>query len=135
MSDNPFAPPATATGIKWEDHKGDLLLVEPKAYETEITTAYGPSDAVRADVTVVAKDGTATETFNDVLIFPKVLVSQTKSLVGQMILARLIQGAAKPGQSPPWMLDEANAADTKVGLKFLESRKETTFVRVGPDDL
>lgn len=122
MSD-PFANPATPSGIQWDDHKGRLLLIEPKAVEFGIQTAFGEKDAIRADVTIIdAPD--APEVYDDALIFPGVLISQTRSLIGEKVLGRLSQGAAKSGQKPPWRLDEATDADRDIGVKYLDSREK-----------
>lgn len=135
MSDNPFSAPAAAQGIKYEDHKGRLFLVEPKKVEEGIATNFGEKEAVRADVTVIDAEG-APAVYIDTLIFPQVLISQTRSLIGQMVLGRLGQGQAKPGQKPPWMLEEASDADTKIGLKYLESRTQVNpFASVSADEL
>lgn len=119
---NPFAAPATPAGIQWDDHKGRLLLIEPKAVESDIQTAFGEKNAVRADVTVIDAPEEP-EVYEDALIFPGVLISQTRSLVGQKVLGRLSQGVAKSGQKPPWRLDEATDDDVAVGTKYLESRQ------------
>lgn len=119
---NPFTAPATASGITWEDQLGRLLLIEPTAVETGISTTFGEKDAVRADVTVIDADG-APEEYRDALIFPGVLISQTRSLIGQKVLGRLGQGVAKPGQKPPWRLDDPTDADVETGKRYLESRK------------
>lgn len=122
MSNHPFKGPAQASGIQWEDHLGRLLLIEPKSVETDIQTAFGSKDAVRADVTVIDADG-APEEYPDALIFPAVLISQTRSLVGEQVLGRLNQGTAKPGQKPPWRLNEPTGDDISIGIKYLDSRK------------
>lgn len=107
----PFATPsAPSGGITWADHKGALLLIEPLSFESEITTAFGVADAVKASVNVIDGEG-AGESYDETLIFPKILISQTKNQVGQKVLGRLTQGQAKPGQSAPWMLDAAGPED------------------------
>jgi hypothetical protein len=122
MSNNPFSKPAAASGIQWEDHIGRLLLIEPIALETGINTNFGEKDAVRADITVVdAPDGPQEHT--DALIFPSVLISQTRSLIGEKVLGRLAQGVAKPGQKPPWRIEDATDDDVAIGVKYLDSRK------------
>lgn len=116
-----FDKPASATGIKWEDHKGRLLLIEPSALETGVPTSLGDKDAVRATVTIIDHPDGAEE-YNDTLIFPKVLISQTRSMVGKKVLGRLGQGQAKPGQNAPWRLDDYTDADAKAAGDYITKR-------------
>lgn len=118
MSASPFATPATANGIKWADIKGSLVLIEVLAHEKDIQTAFGDSDAIRANVAVLDGDSKG-ETYPDCLIFPKALVSQLRPRIGAKVLGRVTQGAAKAGQSAPWLLSEATPEDEKVGIAFL----------------
>jgi len=122
---NPFAAPASASGIQWADLLGRLLVIEPKALEKDIQTTLGAKDAVRADVHVI--DGASPESHDDVLIFPRVLISQTSSKVGEKVLGRLGQGQAKPGQSAPWTIQAPSEADIAAGMAWLEARKNNTF--------
>lgn len=122
MSNNPFSKPAAASGIQWEDHIGRLLLIEPTALETGIPTNFGEKDAVRANITVIDAPGGPQEHI-DALIFPSVLISQTRSLIGEKVLGRLTQGVAKPGQKPPWRIEDATEDDVAVGIKYLDSRQ------------
>jgi hypothetical protein len=120
---NPFSNPAAASGIQWEHLLGHLLLIEPSAVEKEIVTTFGAKEAVRADVTDLGDGAASTvEEYPDALIFPGVLISQTRSLIGEKVLGRLAQGTAKPGQKPPWRLDDATDADIAAGVKYLDSR-------------
>jgi hypothetical protein len=129
---NPFKKPASATGIQWAEHKGRLLLVEPHAFETGIMTTLGEKDAVRADVTIIdAPDGP--QEYRDTLIFPRALIGQTRSLIGERVLGRLGQGAAKPGQNAPWRIEDPTDADIGLGVSYLDSRQATTVT--GPADI
>lgn len=121
-NENPFERPASATGIQWAEHKGRLLLVEPKAYETGIVTSLGEKDAVRADVTIIDAPGKPEE-YVDTLIFPRALIGQTRAMVGKKVLGRLGQGQAKPGQNAPWRLDDPTADDIETGKKYLAARE------------
>jgi hypothetical protein len=113
-----FSAPATATGLDLKALLGSLLLIHVHDVETGINTSFGSTDAVRADVT--ALDGPqAGETFDDTLIFPRVLQSQLKSKIGEKVLGRLGQGQAKPGQSAPWVLNAATPADAELATKWL----------------
>ncbi len=115
---SPFAAPGTASGIDFKTLNGRLLLIEPSGVEAGIKTSFGEKEAVRATVTVL--DGPdAGEEYNDALIFPGVLIGQLRGRIGQKVLGRLAQGNAKPGQQPPWKLEEATAADQKIGLAHL----------------
>lgn len=110
MSASFAAPAAPGDGIKLADHLGGLLLVEVLSIETGIKTTFGDSDAVRANVYAIDGAGSPAE-YEDTLIFPKVLQGQLRKSVGQKVLGRLGQGSAKPGQSAPWLLNEASADD------------------------
>jgi hypothetical protein len=122
MTNDEFATPAAPGGIDWQGLHQHLLLVEPLSNETGISTVHGPTNAVRASVSVL--DGPAAGTVHeDALIFPKVLQGQVRSKIGQKVLGRLGQGVAKPGQTAPWMLLEATPQDVETARRFLASRK------------
>lgn len=120
---SPFsAPAAPSAGVDWQDLDGALLLIEPHSFETAIKTTFGDKDAVRADVVVLDGDK-AGEQFNDTLIFPLVLLGQLRQQIGQKVLGRLGTGNAKPGQKPPWKLNEATAADVEIGTAWLNKQQ------------
>lgn len=122
MTANPFAAPAAASsGIQWADHKGRLLVIEPLESVTGIQTSFGDADAVRANIHII--DGDAPASFDDGLVFPKILASQLRPKIGQKVIGRLSQGQAKPGQSAPWMLAEASEADVQAGVTWLNSQQ------------
>jgi len=131
MSSDQFDRPASSSGIRWEEHLGRLLLIEPHSVETEVRTVHGERDAVRADVTVL--DGPdAPVVCNDTLIFPSVLISQTRSKIGRRVLGRLSQGVAKSGQKPPWTLTEYTEADATVASRYLANRSRRTVTTPAP---
>lgn len=116
----PFNDPASGSGDKLplNDLNGNLLLFTVHELVHDIPTKFGISDAVRADVAVL--DGTTKgETYNDTLIFPRVLRSQLRDSVGEMVLGRLGQGEAKGGQDPPWLLFTASDDEKKIGERYL----------------
>lgn len=115
---NPFATPAAAGGVSWEDLDGRLLLIEPLSQEHGISTVHGEKDAIRANVTVLDGD-TPDEKFEDTLVFPLVLQGQLRPRIGQKVLGRLGKGVGKPGQKPPWKLAEATEAEIQVGTAYL----------------
>jgi len=123
-----FDGPGSAAGIVWADLKGRLLLITPHSTE-EIDTTFGLSKCVRADVVVVDAEIAEDKEFNDTLIFPKVLQSQVRGNIGtgRRNLGRLGQGAAKKGQSPPWMLEDPSDADKALAREWLKSSAAAPF--------
>jgi hypothetical protein len=113
-----FASPASATGINWADLNGSLLMVDVIEVVRDINTSFGPSNAVRATITVIDTIN-AGEVYADTLVFPKVLQSQLSPLIGQTVLGRLGQGQAKPGQSAPWMLADPTRDDNTLAAAFI----------------
>ncbi len=119
---NPFATPAPPSGgLNFESLAGRLLMVSPHALEDGISTSFGDKQAIRADV-VVLDGAAAPDVYDDTLIFPKVLIGQLRSKIGQKVIGRLAQGTAKAGQKPPWILAEGSADDIKVGTAYLSGQ-------------
>lgn len=117
------APPSG--GITWADHKGSLLIIEPISFETGINTSFGSADAVKAHVTVLTGPDEAEE-YPEALVFPKLLASQLRGSIGKKVVGRLNQGQAKPGQSAPWLLDEATADDLEKAKAYLAKQTVTS---------
>lgn len=118
-----FATPAASSGFTFDDHNGALLIVEVLGVEEEIPTTFGDKPAVRATVTVVDGDHQG-DVYTDTLIFPRVLIGQLRSNVGQQVLGRLGQGNAKPGQKPPWRLEDPTPADLAAAEKYVQTAEE-----------
>jgi hypothetical protein len=128
-----FTAPAAGGGsdVRPADLEGHLLVVEPLEYVASIPTSMGDKDAVR----VTIHDITDTETYEDVLWFPKVLVGSLKGRVGQKVLAVLGKGTAKPGQSAPWILIDATTDDdcVKAATAYLDSIAGNQFAAAEPE--
>lgn len=124
------APPSG--GIDWSSHKGSLLLIEPISFETGIKTSYGDADAVKANVHVITGEGGQSEDYAECLIFPKLLASQLKGQVGRKVVGRLSQGVAKPGQSAPWLLDEATADDIAKAQEWIAAQQTSSVASAKP---
>jgi hypothetical protein len=116
------APPAPNDGDKLDlkAMNGALLHITVKDIVRDIPTVHGISDAISADVVVL--DGTGKgDTYEDTLIFPKVLRSQLTQVVGTadpVVVARLGQGQAKPGKSAPWILTAPTADDLDTAKRY-----------------
>lgn len=131
-----FATPAAPSGgLDFKALHGALLLIDVLAVEDHVPTVHTKpgekSPAVRANVTVLDGDQ-ANETFEDTLIFPKILQSQVRARVGQKVLGRLTQGQAKPGQSAPWQLAEATQADITVAEAWVAANTGPAVVGAKP---
>ena len=115
---DPFDTPAHGDRIVFDELKGSLLLFTVHSVERGVETAFGDSDAIKCDVVVL--DGTHKDTtYENTLIFPRVLQGALSSKVGKKVLGRLGQGEAKKGQSPPWILEDPTDADKQVARDWI----------------
>lgn len=121
---DPFSSPATGGRFSAENNKDKLLLITPRSYEQGVQTTFGAKDAVKADIVVIDEtDPTRSEEIDDALLFGGVLIGQTKSFIDKgLVLGRLGQGTAKPGQKPPWVLADPTDAEKDVARKYLASK-------------
>lgn len=131
MSNDFVSAPAPSGGIKLDEHQGKLLIIEPLSIETGVQTAYGPADPVCANVHVLTGPGTS-EDYPSALIFPKVLAGQLKGQIGKKVVGRLGQGTAKPGQSAPWVLEEATADDLTKAQEWLAKQAPAVTSAAAP---
>jgi hypothetical protein len=117
---NDYSAPAAPGGDKFPlaDLHGSLLRITVTKEERDVPTAFGLSNPVRCDVVVLDGEHKG-ETYEDTLLFPKVLASQLRSFVGKPpVVARLGRGVAKPGQSAPWVLAAASEDDYATARKY-----------------
>lgn len=99
-----FAAPSNANEtVKVADLAGHLLIVKPVEYKTGIATVHGDAEAI--EVNVVDLD--TNKEHSSLLWFNVALRNALKTKIGQSVLARIGQGAAKPGKSAPWVLVDA----------------------------
>jgi hypothetical protein len=114
MPDEYDKPGVPGSKIDYQRLIGHLLLIKPSGYEQAVNTANGVRDAVRATIAVVETG----EVIESTLVFPQVMVGQLRDRIGGKVLGRLTQGAAKPGQSPPWIIAEATEGDIQQARAF-----------------
>jgi len=104
------APASNSEGVKVADLNGHLLIVTPIEYKTGINTVNGITDAVEVDIV----DLDTNEEHKSLLWFNVALRNALKPLIGNKVLGRIGQGAAKPGKNAPWILLDATSDATAV---------------------
>jgi len=104
------APVSNTEGVKVADLNGHLLIVTPVEYKTGINTVNGVAEAI--EVSVVDLD--TNEEHHSLLWFNVALRNALKPLIGNKVLGRIGQGAAKPGKNAPWILVDATGDATAV---------------------
>ncbi len=126
-----FASPGAASG-GWAvaDAENHLVVIDVHSHESGIVTSLGEKDAIKATV----HDITDQETYEDTLIFPKVLVGSLKGRIGQKVLGTLGKGVAKPGQNAPWVLFDAagDPAAVDQATKYLTGQVAATITSPEP---
>ena len=105
------SPSTTSEGVKVADLANHLLIIEPVEYKTGIDTVHGKAEAV--EVNVVDLDNNNAK-HDSLLWFNVALRNSLKTKIGQKVLARVGQGAAKPGKSAPWILIDATGDATAI---------------------
>lgn len=116
-----FQQPPAGSDFRAKDHVGHLLLIYVRELREGIVTQYGTSDAIAADV-VVLTDPAGPRAEAQVLFFQKPLIGSLRNSVGgEPVLARLGQGTAKAGQSPPYILNPFAEADAAYATQYLQS--------------
>lgn len=121
-NDDAFDSPASGN-FKAKDYPGRLLLITPKEYLTAVKTVNGDKDAVDGEVVVIDEtDPTQSEVIDNGRLFGGQLIAATKPKIGRMVLGRLTQGVAKPGQKPPWLLNDPTEDDRVKARAFLATR-------------
>jgi len=108
-----FAAPSTQSeSVKVADLAGHLLIITPTEYKVGIETVHGKAEAVEVEVI----DLDTKQTHSSLLWFNVALRNALKNKIGQKVLARIGQGAAKPGKSAPWILVDATGDANAVAL-------------------
>lgn len=124
------SPGAAGGGWSVADAEGHLVIVEVHSLEKDIPTSLGDKDAIKATV----HDITDQETYEDTLIFPRVLIGSLKSRIGDKVLGTIGKGVAKPGQNAPWLLFDAasDPASVDAATKYLTGQVAATITSPEP---
>lgn len=126
MFDKPAAPTGNGDVIPQAQHVGDLLVITVQEHiSSMVTTATKPGEttqAVKADVYVVAPDATISAEYHDTLLFGKVLCGQLKQSVGRTVVGILGYGEAERGKNAPYVLNEAPAQAEDAAVRAMTTR-------------
>ncbi len=113
-----FNAPSTGGDIlAAKDLVGQLLIVRPTEHAQGIKTSFGEKDGIRCDVAVLTQqnpDGSYGVIYRDILWLQGKLVGALKRQIGDLVLARMGIGTGKPGQQPPFELDDATGDQAAV---------------------
>ncbi|HLL68840.1 MAG TPA: hypothetical protein VK453_24470 [Micromonosporaceae bacterium] len=113
-----FTAPAAGDILQPKDIVGHLLIVRPTEHATGISTTFGEKDGIRADVCVLTELDPTTQqpgrVYQSVLWLQGKLVGSLKKSIGDLVLARMSVGTGKPGQQPPFELDDATGDQAAV---------------------
>jgi hypothetical protein len=120
-----FTAPTSPSTLKPVEIEGHLLVVEPLEHIPSIATAMGEAEAIKCNV----HDVTTATYHPEILWFSKVLVSSCKTHIGERLLAVMGKGIAKPGQSAPWVLQDAtqDAKLVKQATDYLNKATASTL--------
>lgn len=126
VEDEEFAPPGERSNFKLAEHEGALLLITARSLEEGIETAFGDSDAIKADVVVLTdnKGKALSEPIEEtgVLIFQRVVIGQLLESIGKRrTLGSIGRGEAKKGQSAPFRIERPSEEEKAIARAYLNS--------------
>lgn len=123
IDDDPFSSPGGGSFVDMSDILGDLVVIEVIEFVPEINTVNGNNAAIRADLHVLTGNLEG-ESYEETLLWGRVLIPQLKRRIGEIVLARIAQGEKKKGQNAPWRL-EANISpeDKARAMEWYRNRQ------------
>lgn len=119
-----FDLPGSTTNIKWEDHRGQLVLIWPKIVKPHTFRNGDTGEITEARVVVLDPPGGTPVEYAQVGISSKLLQAAIRHTLGtgRPNLGRISQGQATHGNSPPWILTDPNEADKQLAVRFLQNQ-------------
>lgn len=116
----PLSKPAVGSGIRLADHVGDLIVFIGCTLEAEVQTTFGNSNAARVAISVPLDGDKAGEVYYDSLLFGKAIVPALTQADSDIVVGRLGQAQAKPGQNPAYILEEPTDDEVAAVVTWLE---------------
>lgn len=105
------------------------ILAEPKSFEHQRPTDFGPKDSIVADLTIFdtmdeLAAGTPTHIFKDIRVEYTVLTKDLKPLVGSATVVTTEQAVSKkPGQKGAWVWRQATNEAKKAVIAYATKRE------------
>jgi hypothetical protein len=119
-----FQQPSQGDQFKAAELVGSLVLIYVLELREDVTTSFGPADAIAADIHVLQGPG-AGDSYKNTLIFQKALIGSLRGAIGgDPVLGRVGQGTAKPGQSAPYILHPYTDADAAVATAWIQANQK-----------
>lgn len=121
-----FDTPGSGELFRNEEHVGELVVVKVLGTEDGVVTENGVADCIRADVTVINRDGSVGGEYLDTLLFGKVIYGQLKRKAGRTVLGVFIgePGVKRNGKNVPYTLDPASPEQTELAVRAMTARAE-----------
>lgn len=125
-TDDEIGDPGERSNFKLADHEGALLIITPRSLEEDIETAFGVSDAIKADIVVLTKTNgkplAEPEVHQGALIFQRVVIGQLEDAIGTRIVVGTVgRGVAKKGQSAPFLIEKATDEQKTLAREYRAS--------------
>lgn len=128
MGDPFAAPKGIGDGERITDFVGNLLLVKPTEFISQMGTSQGPSDAVRCDIAVLDDPAEPGKIVIGVLLFQQALRREAKAILDgplPYLLGRLNKGTTG-NNNTLYTFQEANEAEVAIARQFLAARPAGT---------
>ena len=101
--------------VSLRDLEGSVVVMIAEEYIASLETANGVTDCVKCKI----HDITSSKTYEDQLIFARVIVNGLKDKIGSPVLGVVSKGTAKPGKSSPWILTTATEAQKVAASDYM----------------
>ena len=105
------------------EHCGDLLVIKVDGPELGVDTENGKADVIRGDITVINPDGTPGDTYENAMIFGRVIFGSLKKKAGRVVVGVLNgePGVKRNGKSVPYTFDAATPEQTELAVRAMTS--------------
>jgi hypothetical protein len=130
-----FNAPNDGELVKPKDIVGHLLICRALGTVQGINVNGTLKDGIRLDLVILTTpgaDGQPGKTFRDITWINSKLIGSLKNSIGTMVLARMGIGQAKPGQSVPFVLDDATQDAQAVAAAEDFMRRHPEFNEATP---